>query len=69
MKHLWGHTAASTLTAGCSRSLRSPGCTRTVPGGRGLYTFTFQLNVSAFCGIGGARKGCVARVKGVLGGV
>jgi hypothetical protein len=23
-------------------------------GGRGLHSFTFQLNVSAFCGIGGA---------------
>ena len=26
--------------------------------GRGLHSFTFQLNVSAFCGIGGACRGC-----------
>jgi hypothetical protein len=35
----------------------------------GLHSSTFQLNLSGFCGIGGARRGCVARVKGVLGGV
>ena len=34
-------------------------------GGRGLHSFTSQLNLSAFYGIGGARRGCVARVKGV----
>jgi hypothetical protein len=38
-------------------------------GGRGLLSFTSQLNLSAFYGIGGARRGCVSRVKGVLGGV
>jgi len=37
--------------------------------GRGLHSFTSQLNLGAFCGIGGAHRGCVARVKGVLGGV
>jgi len=37
-------------------------------GGRGLHSSTFQLNLSAFNGIGVARMGCVARVKGVLGG-
>jgi hypothetical protein len=37
--------------------------------GRGLHSFTFQLNLSAFYAIGGARRGCVTRVKGVLGGV
>jgi len=26
--------------------------------GRGSHSFTFQLNVSAFCGIGGAFRGC-----------
>jgi len=36
--------------------------------GRGLHSFTFQLNLSAGYGIGGARRGCVARVKGVFGG-
>jgi len=39
------------------------------PRGRGLHSSTFQLNLSALCVIGGARRGCVARVKGVLGGV
>jgi len=38
-------------------------------GGRGLHSSTFQLNLSALHGIGGARRGCVARVKRVLGGV
>jgi len=28
----------------------------------GLHSFTFRLNVSAFCGIGGAFKGCVGGV-------
>jgi hypothetical protein len=38
--------------------------------GRGLHSSTFQLNyLSALYGIGGARRGCVARVQGVLGGV
>ena len=36
--------------------------------GRGLHSFTSQLNLSAFYGIGGGRRGCVARVKGVFGG-
>jgi hypothetical protein len=41
--------------------------------GRGLHSFTFRLNVSAFCGIGGAFRcwscGVVGGVKGVVGGV
>jgi len=36
--------------------------------GRGLHSSTPQLNLSTFYGIGGARRGCVARVKGVLRG-
>ena len=36
---------------------------------RGSHSSTFQLNLSALYGIGGARRGRVARVKGVLGGV
>ena len=38
-------------------------------GGRGLHSSTSQLNLSVFNRIGGARRGCVARVRGVLGGV
>ena len=37
--------------------------------GRGLHSSTFQLNLSALYGIGRARRSCVVRVKGVLGGV
>ena len=44
--------------------------TRTVeskaPTARGLHSFTSQLNVSAFYGIGGAWGGFVACVKGVF---
>ena len=40
---------------------------RGAPGARqGLHSSTFQLNLSAFCGIGDARRDCVARVKGVF---
>jgi len=39
------------------------------PLGRGLHSLTSQLNLSAFSRIEGARRGCVARVRGVLGGV
>jgi hypothetical protein len=34
---------------------------------QGLTLVYFQLNLSALYGIGGARRGSVARVKGVLG--
>jgi len=44
---------------------RSPSRT----GGRGSNSFTSQLNLSALYGIGGARRDCVARARGVLGGV
>jgi hypothetical protein len=36
--------------------------------GRGSHSSTFQLNLSALYGIVGARRGCVAHVKGVIGG-
>jgi len=61
-----------------------PGCDKNMPGtimamgrinrpslmiyGRGIHSFTSQLNLSAFYGIGGACRGCVARIKWVLGG-
>jgi hypothetical protein len=38
-------------------------------GGRGLHSTTSELDLSAFYVIRGARRGCVAPVKGVLGGV
>jgi len=34
--------------------------------GRGLHSSTSRLNLSAFHAIGGACRGCVARVKGVF---
>jgi len=53
------------------RALGHPGIGPAVPGPvcRGLHSFASQLNLSSFDGIGGARRGCDARVKGVLGGV
>jgi len=30
--------------------------------GRGLHSSTIRLNVSALCGIGGARRGCLGGV-------
>jgi len=39
------------------------------PTNRGLHSFTSQLNLSVYYGTGGARRECVARVKGVLVGV
>ena len=35
--------------------------------GRGLHSSTSQLNLSALYGIGGARRGCAARSKGMQG--
>jgi len=40
-----------------------------MPSNRGLHSSTVQLNLSALYGIGAARRVCVARVRGVLGGV
>jgi hypothetical protein len=46
---------------------RSPGRgPRTRPARRGLHSLTSPLNLSAFYGIGGARRDCAARVKGVF---
>jgi len=39
-----------------------------LPSARGLHSSTFRLKLSALYGIGGTRRGCVARVKGVIGG-
>ena len=37
--------------------------------GRGLPSSTFRLNVGAFCGIGGACRGCLGGVMGMLWGI
>jgi hypothetical protein len=39
-----------------------------MPVGRGVHSFTFQFNVNAFCGIGGAFLGCLRGLQWVLGG-
>jgi len=46
------------------------------PSGRGLHSFCFQLNISAFCGIGGVFRDCLGvmmrvfrRCRGMLRGV
>jgi len=49
-----------------ARSIAAPALRResvklAVPPPRGLHSSTFQLNLSALCGIGGVRRGCVAR--------
>jgi len=38
-------------------------------GSRGLHSSTFRLNVSAFCGIGGACRGRLGFVEEVLRGI
>jgi hypothetical protein len=45
----------------------SAGCSMVKPLGRGLHSFASQLKLSDVYGIMGARRGCVARVKGLLG--
>ena len=37
--------------------------------GRGLHSSTFQLNLSAFCGIGDAFRDCLGGVLGVRGDI
>jgi hypothetical protein len=37
--------------------------------GRGLHASTSRRNVNAFCGIGGALRGCLRGVWGLLGGI
>jgi hypothetical protein len=69
-----GYLLSMTLLhgAGLVRGVRRGGCWRAGcgggrwGGGRGLHSSTFQLNLSALYGIRGARRGCVARVKGMF---
>jgi hypothetical protein len=57
------NTWAGEFACGTCRKKRMAG------GYRGLHSSTFQLNLSALYGIGGARRDCVAHIKRVLGGV
>jgi len=36
---------------------------------RGFHSSTFRLNMSAFCGIRGAFRGCLAGLQEVSGGI
>jgi len=56
-----------TSVSPCTEDERDAACSRQdLVAGRGLHSSTFQLNLSGLCGIGGARRGCVARMKGVF---
>jgi len=37
------------------------------PAARGLHSFTFQLNMSAFCETGGVFRGCLGVSRGIKG--
>jgi hypothetical protein len=70
VKHVPRGSSPSASTATTARNLRRAySGQEPFVGGRCLHSFTSQLNLSAFYGIGGGRKGSSARVKGVLGGV
>ena len=56
--------AAAAGVAGAPPRGGGAGAPHPLGAGRGLHSFTFQLNLSALYEIGGARRGCVARVKG-----
>jgi len=58
---------AGTTTGSPPGSRRTMAASCYTAPGRGLHSSTSQLNWSAFYGIGGARRGCVAHVKGVFG--
>jgi hypothetical protein len=48
---------------------RAPGCAEVGARARhGLTLVHFSAKLERFLGIGGARRGCVAHIQGVLGG-
>ena len=66
------HADANALASPRSTAAASAPCAAAsllAPSTRGVHSYTFQLNLSTLYEIGGARRGYVARVKGVLGGV
>ena len=60
MEEIVGRVSALDHAAGGAGSLRRRFL------GKALHSSTYQLNLSASYDLGGARRGCVARVKGVL---
>ena len=66
------HASARPGGGGTRRSLQGtrrwvgiPSASSAAAAGWGLHSSTCQLNLSALYRTGGARRGCVARVKGV----
>ena len=59
----------STNLRNCDLAVDGSPIRSTLTSGRGLHSSTLSLNLSAFCGIGGACRGCLAGVQGVLGGI
>ena len=51
-----------------SRTLVASAVTHARPVARGLHSFNFWLNSSAFCGTGDACRGCFGGVLGVSAG-
>ena len=68
LRHAKGTGPAAAKAAAAANGVKTHqgGADDEVNLGRGLHSFTSQLNLSAFCGIGVARRGCVTPVKGVL---
>jgi hypothetical protein len=68
---VWPALPTAPALGPAARHTRTGSPTRSCPVGggrpsiRGLHSFTFQLNVSAFCGVGGAYRGYIGGVKGV----
>jgi hypothetical protein len=61
----WTSVSSCRAVLHCGQTLKS----FQWPTTRGLHSFTFQLNVSAFYGIGGASRDCLGAVYGVLWGM
>ena len=61
--------AVRSARVGGSRATRNAFVLGVKPMFRGLHSSTFRLNLSDFCGIGGAFRGCVGSVQEVSGGI
>jgi hypothetical protein len=64
----------SAMTSSCPRLKNMPSLVRIalgtlLPVFKGLHSLTLQLNVSAFCGIGGGFRGCLGGVYGGIRGI
>ena len=59
--------SAQTLAARWDPAASSTASPARSPGGKGLHSSTIQLNLSAFCGIGGAFMSCLEDIRGYHG--